>query len=152
MGGVMLILSSVRMHRAVTRMAVDEAKDSGKDLVILSVLDRAIPTKVAEQFAESGQIGSRPSEGFLDSLYARHELLALEQAEDVVTEARRQGIGAVSDIRRGDYAAETAAAITEQRPEVVVIEKRKRSLLRFATEDAFIDELRTDVGFALIEA
>lgn len=140
------------MHRAVTRTAIDQAEGSGKDLVILSVLDPAIPTKVAEQFAESGQIGTRPSESFLDSLYERHEQMALEQAEDVVTEARRQGVVAVSDVRRGDYASETAAAITDQRPEVVVIEKRKRSLLRFATEDAFIDDLRSEVGFSLIEA
>lgn len=148
----MLILSSVRMHRAITRRAIEEAQSSAKDLVVLSVLDRAIPAKVAEQFAESGQIGARPSEGFLNSLYQRHEQLALEQAEEVAAEARRQGLGAVSDVRRGDYATETATAITEQRPEVVVIEKRKRSLLRFATEDAFIDELRTEVGFTLIEA
>ena len=139
------------MHRAVTRRAIEEAQKTGSELVVLSVLDRAIPKKVAEQFADSGQIGTRPSEGFLNSLYRRHEQMALEQADDIVAEAKRAGVDVRSQVRRGDYAKETAAAISGEKPGVVVIEKRRRSLLRFATEDAFIDELRAKVGFRLVE-
>ncbi|MFP6627063.1 MAG: hypothetical protein VCA74_08435 [Deltaproteobacteria bacterium] len=148
---MVLILSSVRLHRAVIKEAIATAKSSAQELVILSVLDRAIPRRVAEQFADSGQIGTRPSEGFLDSLYKRHEQLALDQAQDILSEAQRQGVTVSSEVRRGDYAQQTAEALSTQRPAVVVMEKRRRSLLRFATEDAFIDKLKAEVGFRLIE-
>ncbi len=151
MASVMLILSSVRLHRAVIKEAITTAKSSAQELVILSVLDRAIPRRVAEQFADSGQIGTRPSEGFLDSLYKRHEQLALDQAQDILSAAQRQGVTVSSEVRHGDYAQQTAEALSTQRPAVVVMEKRRRSLLRFATEDAFIDKLKAEVGFRLIE-
>ena len=91
----MLLQSNVRMDGAVTRRAIDEAKRRGESLVVLAVLDSAIPEKVASQFGESGHMGPRPSEGFLRSLYERHEQLALQQAQDIVGDAEASGIEAV---------------------------------------------------------
>ncbi len=56
-----------------------------------------------------------------------------------------------SIVRRGDYATETAQVIREEKPAMVVIEKRRRSLLRFATGDRFIDGLQREEGFTLVE-
>ncbi len=148
---VVLIQSNVRLESKVVRRAIDEAKAVDAELVVLVVLDPAIPEKVAAQFTESGQIGPRPSEGFLSSLYKRHEQLALDQAEEIVREAQGEGLSVRPVVRRGDYATETAQVLREEHPEAVVIEKRRRSLLRFATGDAFIDGLQKEEGFRLIE-
>ena len=147
----MLIQSNVRMDRAVTRRAIGEARAAGDALILLAVLDPAIPEKVAAQFTEAGHIGPRPSEGFLSSLYERHEQLALQQADEIVREAKAEGLSVRLVVRRGDYATETAQVVKAEKPVTVVIEKRRRSLLRFATGDTFIDGLRKEEGFRLIE-
>jgi len=139
------------MDRAVVDAAIQEARSCGGNLIVLSVLDPAIPGKVVGQFMESGQIGTRPSEAFLESLYKRHEQLALQQAEEIVTDAKTAGVAARSEIRRGDYAKRTAEVIVAAEPDVVVLERRKRSLLRFSAEDSFIDDLKRKVGFKLVE-
>jgi hypothetical protein len=146
----MLIVSNVRMDRAVTDRAIERAKAGARGLVVLVVLDRAIPAKVASQFMDSGQIGARPSDGFLESLYQRHEQLAMLRADEVVAEAADGGVAAEIVVRRGDYAREVAAAIGALRPSVVVVE-RKPSLVRFATGEAFLGKLERDVGFDLVE-
>lgn len=147
----MLIQSNVRLDRAVIRRAIEEAHRRNESLVVLAVLDPAIPEKVAAQFAERGQIGPRPSEGFLSSLYERHEELALQQADEIVRDAREAGVSVEAAVRRGDYASETADAIRQLQPVTVVIEKRRRSLLRFATGDEFIRGLQRTAGFDLVE-
>jgi hypothetical protein len=146
----MLIVSNVRMDRAVTERAIERAEARGCGLVVLVVLDRAIPAKVASQFMDAGQIGARPSDGFLESLYHRHEELAMLRADEVVAEAADRAVAAEIVVRRGDYAREVAAAIDALRPSAVVVE-RKRSLVRFATGDAFLAKLERDVGFDLVE-
>ena len=148
---VLLIQSNVRLDSTVTRRAIDKAKSCGETLIVLAVLDPAIPEKVAAQFTEAGHIGPRPSESFLSSLYQRHEELALEQADEIVTDAQIEGLDVRSIVRRGDYATETAQVIREEKPGAVVIEKRRRSLLRFATGDRFIDGLQREEGFELVE-
>ncbi len=139
------------MDKEVVSAAIKEASDTDDELVVLTVLDPAIPTKVVAQFLETGHIGARPSQDFLDSLYQRHEQLALQQAEDIAAQASDANIPVRSEIRRGPYDEETAEVIKELSPRAVVIEKRKRSLLRFATEDTFIDDLKREVGFKLVE-
>ena len=139
------------MDREVVSSAIDEATATDNELVVLTVLDPAIPTKVVGQFLETGHIGARPSQDFLDSLFKRHEQLSLQQADEIVSQASGSGVPVRSEVRRGAYDEETAKAITELSPQSVVIEKRKRSLLRFATEDSFIDDLKHEVGFKLIE-
>jgi hypothetical protein len=151
MAPVMLIQSNLRLDRAVIRRAIEEAGNADDSLVVLAVLDPAIPEKVATQFAESGDIGRRPSEGFLSSPYERHEELALWQADEIIQDGREAGVAVEAAVRRGDYARETADAIRRIRPATVVIEKKRRSLLRSATGDEFIHRLRHTEGFNLVE-
>jgi nucleotide-binding universal stress UspA family protein len=139
------------MDKEIVSSAIEEAAGTGSELVVLTVLDPAIPTKVVGQFLETGHIGARPSQDFLDSLFKRHEQLSLQQADEIVSQASADGLSVRSEVRRGAYDKETARAIAELSPRSVVIEKRKRSLLRFATEDSFIDDLKREVGFKLIE-
>ena len=148
---IILIQSNVRLDRAVSRRAIAEAKSRGDPLIVLVVLDPAIPEKVASQFSDAGHVGLRPSQGFLSSLYQRHERLALEQAQDIVADAKAEELKVRSVVRRGDYATELARVIREERPQAVVVGKRRRSLLRFTTGDSFLGGLQREVGFALLE-
>jgi len=147
----MLIQSNVRLDRSVVSRAIDEARSGAGELTVLVVLDPAIPEKVAAQFTESGHIGPRPSEGFLNSLYERHEQLALEQAREISNEAESSGVRVRTIVRRGDYPSQTASVVEKERPQAVVIEKRRRSLLRFTAGDRFMTGLQRKLGFRLIE-
>lgn len=151
MSGVLLILSNVRMDRDVIERAIAEARELDQELIVFVALDPAIATKVASQFLESGSIGPRPSQGFLDSLSKRHEQLALQAADEVVREAREKGVPARSVVRRGDYDKETAEVAHLEHPSTVVVEKRRRSMLRFVVGDTLIDELAKKLDFRLIE-
>ncbi len=106
---------------------------------------------MASQFTEAGHVGLRPSEGFLSSLNQRHERLTLEQAQDIVADAKAEELKVRSVIRRGDHATEIAQVIREEPPQAVVVGKRRRSLLRFTTGDSFLGGLQREVGFALLE-
>ena len=134
----MLIQSDVRLERGVIERAVEEARTRGQSLVVLAVLDPAIHAEVASRFTERGQIGPRPSDSFLDSLYERQEQLALQQVDEIISEARDADVRVEAAVRRGAYAKETLDAIRKLKPETVIIERRRGSLLRFASGDRYI--------------
>jgi nucleotide-binding universal stress UspA family protein len=147
----MLIQSDVRVERGVIVRAVEEARTRGESLVVLAVLDPAIHAEVAAGFTERGQIGPRPSDSFLDSLYERQEQLALQQVDEIISEAREADVRVEAAVRRGAYAKETLDAIRKLKPETVVIERRRGSLLRFASGDRYIRRLQQSEGFDLVE-
>jgi hypothetical protein len=105
---------------------------------------------LAAKLLDAGQVGPRPSEGFLDSLHARHEQMAIRAADDVVAEARRIGVTAHAIVRRGDLTSEAGAALREVAPEAVVVERRRTSL-KYAPLHAAIEDLGRELNFDVLE-
>ncbi|MFT4571681.1 MAG: hypothetical protein ACI8TX_000242 [Hyphomicrobiaceae bacterium] len=151
MPGVTLIASDVRTDREAIERSFAEVRDQHCPLHILGVLDMARAARVASRFSDCGQIGSRPSEGFLKTLGTRLEQLIAVQVEEISAEAERIGLNASGQVRRGDYTTETTTALREIQPDVVVLERRRRALLRSATSDSFLDALQQELRFRLIE-
>lgn len=151
MPGTTLIASDVRTDRSAIERAFAEAEERGTPLHILGVLDMARAARVASHFSDAGQIGPRSSVTFLATLESRLEALIAVQVEDLCAEARALGLNASFEVRRGDYARETERALRELTPDTVVIEKRRRALLRFVSEDSFLDGLQRELRFRLIE-
>lgn len=147
----MLIISDVGLDHAVVERAIAEASAASAELLVLAVLDPARPATIATKICETGQVGARPSEDFRDTLFDRHEKLILEEGNDIVAEARDRGLVCRLEVARGTYACETQEAMRRETPGCVVIQKRRRSLLRFVAQDRFLDELSKEKGFRLIE-
>ncbi len=148
---VLLVLGNNRTEKRVVEAAVERAKSGGNELVVLSPLDPGRQTKIVGKVIDSGTLGARPSDDFLSSLHKRHEDLAVAQAEEAVAEAARCGVSAHADVRRGGFREKVTEVVTTLKPAAVVITKRKRGWLPFAYEHAFLDKLRKDLGFELIE-
>lgn len=153
MATVLLILGKVRSATELIETAIDRAKKQNDELVIFSPLDPAADaSKVIGKFMDSGTIGARPSDAFMNTLSQRQEELARRQTEEAVAEAERKGVAARAEVRRGDYEREASALIRSLTPKTVIVEKRKRPFLRFGrVEHAFLDGLGRDVGFDLVE-
>ncbi len=151
MAGVTLITSDVRTDREAVERACAEAVEAGLPLHILGVLDMARATRVASHFSDAGQIGPRPSTGFLGTLGRRLVEVLAVQVDEISAEASRRGIETSAEVRRGDYARETTTALKSLQPDVVVLERRRRALLRFSSEDAFLDGLQRELRFRLVE-
>ena len=73
MPGVLLIVTDTLIETNTVERALEEAKKRSAALSVLSVLDPTSAEKIASKLLDTGQVGSRPSDGFLDSLHARHE-------------------------------------------------------------------------------
>ena len=151
MPSVVLILDRVRTKITAASHAIEIAKERESDLLVLTVLDPVFDRRFASRLHDSGQIGPRPSESVLDSLADRHAQLALQYAEDIVSEARHAGLESSTVVKRGSHERQIADALAEISPDVVVIEKRRRSWFGYPKNAAFLDAVQSRVGFELVE-
>ena len=150
MPGVLLIVTDTLIEISTVERALEEAKKRSAALSVLSVLDPTSAEKIASKLLDTGQVGSRPSEGFLDSLHARHEQLAVQAADEGVAQARNAGVTASGMLRRGDFTNETRKAVREILPDAVVIE-RQRKALKYSPLHAALEDLGARLGFEIVE-
>ena len=150
MPGVLLIVTDTKIESSTVERAIREADERGSDLSVLSVLDPTSAEKLASKLLDTGQIGPRPSEGFVESLHVRHEQLAVRAADEVVAQARGNGVTAHAIVRRGDLASEAGAALREVGPETVVVERRRTSL-KYAPLHAALEDLGRELNFEVLE-
>ena len=151
MNTVLLILGQAGADGEIVEAAVARATEADSELVLLAVSDPERAEEIVSRVCEDGQIGSRPSGDLRDTLHERQEKLLVDQSKQLVVELQDRGLACRLEFRRGDAVAATAAVINSLTPGCVVIEKRKRSLFRFVTQDRFLDDLREKFKFTLLE-
>lgn len=151
MAGVLLILSEMRNGTGVIDRAIEKAAAIGSELMVLGVLDPAVLCKAASRLTEDGQVGTTPSRGLAESVSARHEQLARQETADVAARAKAASVETRTIVRRGDRVREATKVIKEEHPDIVIIEKRTRSLLHMRSPNKFLKGLAVEVGFDLLE-
>jgi len=149
---VLLILADAATPASVADTAIARAAEDGRELVVLSILDREAPTEMATRLLDSGTMGARPSVEVLESLNRRRDVLASERSDEVVAAAAGRGVKVRSEVRRGRFGQEISEFLSTLHPEVVVVEKRRRPLLLPRSNETLLDKLGRTLGFELVEA
>ncbi len=147
----MLILGATPSSQRVADLAVGEACKARQTLVLVAILDHLGSDRVASQLAENGLIGPRPSAGVVDSLQSRREQQLLEQARNIARRAAAAGLETRTIVKREGYAAALATVLNDERPETLVVARKRRQFLRLHSGDEFLEELQAQLGFRLLQ-
>jgi hypothetical protein len=150
-GSIVLILYETRDQAQVAAQAIERAKQTGAELIVLTVIDPEVLGKAASRLTDHGQVGALPSRGLVDCVSLRHEQLAREEAGEIIERAHRASVRARSCMQHGDYATKASEVIKSERPAAVFVEKRPLSLLRIRSGASALERLSDNLGFELVE-
>ena len=137
---IMLLLSFLRRSPKCTELALQMAAERQAELIVLFVLDEDVMTKVTKKLTEDGWIGGKPSEQFLVALRQEYREQAQTKIQEVEKAARLKGIALRSFSREGNLVDEALALLKEEKIDLVIVTRRKRSRLsRFLFGSAVAD-------------
>jgi nucleotide-binding universal stress UspA family protein len=137
---IMLLLSFLRRSPQCIELALQMAAERKAELIVLFVLNDEVMSKVAKKLTEDGWIGGKPSEQFLAALRQEYREQAQAKIQEVEKAARAKGISLRSFSRQGDLVKEALALLNEEKIDLVIVTRRKRSRLsRFLFGSAVAD-------------
>jgi nucleotide-binding universal stress UspA family protein len=137
---IMLLLSFLRRSPQSIELALQTAIERKSDLIVLFVLDEEVMKMVAKKLTEDGWIGGKPSEQFLAALRQEYREQAQAKIQEVEAAARLKGISVRSFSREGSLVEEALALLAQEKIDLVVVTRRKRSRLsRFLFGSAVAD-------------
>jgi nucleotide-binding universal stress UspA family protein len=126
---IMLLLSFLRRSPQCIELALQIAAERKAELVVLFVLNSEVITKVARKLTEDGWIGGKPSEQFLEALRQEYREQAQTKIQEVEEAARAKGIVVRSFSRQGNLVEEALALLRQEKIDLVIVTRRKRSRL-----------------------
>jgi len=137
---IMLLLSFLRRSPQCIELALQMAAERQAELIVLFVLNEDVMTKVTKKLTEDGWIGGKPSEQFLAALRQEYREQAQTKIREVEQAARIKGIALRSFSREGDLVQEALALLEQEKIDLVIVTRRKRSRLsRFLFGSAVAD-------------
>jgi len=137
---LMLLLSFLRRSPQCIELALQMAAERHAELIVLFVLNDEVMTKVTKKLTEDGWIGGKPSEQFLAALRQEYREQAQTKIHEVEKAARLKGVALRSFSREGNLVEEALTLIKQEKIDLVVVTRRKRSRLsRFLFGSAVAD-------------
>jgi nucleotide-binding universal stress UspA family protein len=137
---VLLVLSTTRESPASIDRALGLASDHHAELIVLFVLDEDLPLSIVEHLTERGFIGNRPSEQLYEAILKEYEIQAEKKTAEIAARAAAQGTPCRSIRARGSFLDETLRVLEEEKVDVAVLTRRRRSnLSRFLFGSAVAD-------------
>ena len=139
---IMLLLSFLRRSPQCIELALQMAAERQAELIVLFVLDEEVLMTVTKKLTEDGWIGGKPSEQFLEALRQEYREQARTKIQEVEGAARQKGISVKSFSREGNLVEEALALLEQEKSDLIVVTRRKRSRLsRFLIGSAVADLL-----------
>jgi nucleotide-binding universal stress UspA family protein len=148
---IVVVLNEARDQARLAARAIEYAKKTDAELIVLTVIDPQVLGKAALRLTDQGQVGALPSRGLVDCVSLRHEQLAREEAAEIIDRAHRQAVRARSSVQHGDYATKASEVIRSELPAAVFVERRPLSRLRLRRKASFLERLSEEAGFELVE-
>lgn len=140
MSKIMLLLSFLRRSPKCIDLALRIAAERKAELIVLFVLDAEVPHAVTRKLTESGWLGGKPSEQFLQALTQEYQEQAQTKIQEVEAAAAAKGIRVRSYSRQGNLVEEALAILEHEKIDLVIVTRRKRSRLsRFLFGSAVAD-------------
>ena len=137
---IMLLLSFLRRSPRCIELALQTAAARQAELIVLFVLDEEVLKTVTKKLTEDGWIGGKPSEQFLAALRQEYREQAQAKIQEVEKAARLKGISVKSFSREGNLVKEALALRQQEKIDLVIVTRRKRSRLsRFLFGSAVAD-------------
>ena len=124
-----MLVSFLRSSSKTIEDAMLLAKFENAELVLFFVLDMKYADNIANTLTSEGWIGSKPSEQLYLSLLKEYKMQAEAKIGRIQETAQQLDIPVRSVIRSGSVLEETLKMTEEEKPDLIVITRRKRSKL-----------------------
>ncbi len=124
-----MLVSFLRSSSKTIEDAMLLAKFENAELVLFFVLDMKYADNIANTLTSEGWIGSKPSEQLYLSLLKEYKMQAEAKIGWIQETAQQLDIPVRSVIRSGSVLEETLKMTEEEKPDLIVITRRKRSKL-----------------------
>jgi nucleotide-binding universal stress UspA family protein len=138
----LLILSPSRVSDSCIEDALDSAEKDGVELVVLYIVDAAIPDDVQERMSDEGFLGEAPSGRLLRAVRRERKRQGVSELADIVEMAEQRGIAVRSDLVEGEFLTQALAAAQKEAPGVIFVAKRERPALTRLVSGSLAEELK----------
>ncbi len=129
MGNVLLLLPPARDSPTAMREAVKLSQARGTGLLIAVILDPETTERLSATLAEMGFMGEKVSDGVRATLIRAYRTQAEELVQQLVQQARAQGVTAESLVEEGDPSEICQRLIATRDVEVAILVVEHRSWL-----------------------
>lgn len=126
---ILLLLSFLRRSPQCIELALQIAAERRSELVVLFVLDEEVIRAVTKKLTEDGWLGGKPSEQFVEAWRREYHDQAQHKIQEVEEAALATGITVRSFLRQGNLVQEALALLEQEKIDLVIVTRRKRSRL-----------------------
>ena len=143
---ILLIISFLRSSPKTIEEALQLAKSENAELLVFFVLDVGYADRITTKLADEGWIGGKPSEQLYTSLLREYKLQAETKITAIEERAKEIDIPVRSMIKSGAVLDTTLAVAKEEKPDLIVITRRKRSSLSRLIFGSLANSLQSHVS------
>ncbi|MFQ5675221.1 MAG: universal stress protein [bacterium] len=126
---ILLIVSFLRGSAKTVEEAMRLAREENAELIVFFVLDMEYADKIASKLANEGWIGGKPSEQLYLSLLKEYKIQAEAKIDAIERAAQQMNILVRAIIKSGAILDETVQMCKQEKPDLIVVSRRKRSNL-----------------------
>ena len=146
MDEILLIISTTRKSSKCVKEAVDIASKENARLIILYVVDYEVPQKIFDKLTEEGWIGGKPTENLFNAVLDEYSIQGKDKIAEIEEVAKSRGVNYKSIVRRGKFLDVALSVAKEEKVNLIIVTRRKRSgLSRFIFGSA-VAELKKTVN------
>lgn len=146
MNKILLILSFLRNSPKSVDEALKLAQENNAELVVLFVLDIDYAERIVDKLTDEGWIGGRPSEQLFSSLLKEYKLQSEMRLHEIEISAQAKDIKVRSIIRSGSVLEQVLLVTELEEPDLIVINRRKRSNLSRLIFGSLVNALKRQVN------
>lgn len=143
---ILLIISFLRSSPKTIEEALQIAKSENAELLVFFVLDVSYADRITTKLANEGWIGGKPSEQLYTALLREYKLQAEANITEIEERAKELDIPVRSMIKSGAVLDTTLAVAKEEKPDLIVITRRKRSSLSRLIFGSLASSLQSQVS------
>ena len=143
---VLLILSFLRNTPKSVDEAIALAKELNAELVAFFILDIEFAEKIVHKLTDEGWIGGQPSEQLYRSLLREYKLQSQERLSEIEKRAMKENVPVRTLVRSGNLLQETLKLNAEEKPDMIVISRRRRSKLSRLILGSLVSALKEKVS------
>ncbi len=143
---ILLLVSFLRSSSKTIEDAMLLAKFEKAELILFFVLDMEYADNIANTLTSEGWIGAKPSEQLYRSLLKEYKIQAQDKIDHIQKTAQELNIPVKSVIKSGSVLEETLKITAEEKPDLIVITRRKRSKLSRLIFGSMVGALKKQVS------
>lgn len=143
---ILLLVSFLRSSAKTVEEAMRLAQSEKAELIVFFVVDMDYADKIANKLTNEGWIGGKPSEQLYLSLLKEYKVQAEDKIERIERTAKEMNLPVRSIIKSGSVLRETQRICKEEKPDLIVITRRKRSNLSRLVFGSMVKALKKQVS------